>query len=265
MKREMLCILLGLALLVSCKKDEDETPVNQDDVRVYTKTMYYNNGNLMQLERFSYDPEGIIKRRTILHVYDSTSTDTTNLRKTYIEYEYPNDSVIYVISYISGPDYLSSKDTTLYRIDITGHIREYLKTTPSRFYENEIRYIYSKYAYDNEGYMTSSYTIIYERDSVTGFIEDRYSTVRVIENGNCVSTGSTELSYYTEKVNTLNYGMDYYGKINKNPVSLEEHSGYNIDYTYEYHDGMISKSVSDVNSRNSTVGDATYFYSYIKL
>jgi len=244
MKNTLFIIIVGFVILVSCKKDKTDEPVNQENVRVYTEATYFDNGNLRTLIRFSYDNEGTLKRTVSFRITDSASTDTTNLKRSVIDYTRNTDSTMVVAqSSLDVNNQLTPVDLTLLTLDDRGLC--ILQTKVKTLEGDNIKYYRTRYTYTDDQYLTSRYSIVYTNDSITDTTVLRSNLAYSILNGNRIKVYSGTMvvnySHYTENVNTLNYGKSFYGRIDKNPVfHVTDYEGEST-YTYEYIEGKIHK------------------------
>ncbi len=251
MKHIILISITAILLFVSCKKDNDDPVVDQDNVRVHTQATYYSNGNLRAFTRYSYYQDGMIKSVVNFYVQDSILNDTVNIRKSYTDYAVPDDTTVMVITYATELGITSRKDTTILKLNSDGLYYRSMKIRP--WYEPDMSYNLVKSTYI-DSYMVFNYSIFYINDSLTDTNVVRNTIVNTIENGNCVKSvhGILEFNYehYTDKVNTLNYGKSLYGRINKNPISRMIIGNNETLYNYEYVDGKISKVSYELKNVN---------------
>ena len=94
--------------------------------------------------------------------------------------------------------------------------------------------------------------ISYINDSTNGTIVSREKHVYSHKDGNHIMTFTNgiqtyQFSHYKDKTNTLNYGMYFYGKIDKNPLYKSITQNNEITMSYEYTDGKISKQSKEYN------------------
>lgn len=244
MKHIILISITAILLFVSCKKDNDD-PVDQDAVRVATEATYFHNGNLKSLIRYNYYPDGMIKSEVSMYISDSLSVDTANVYRECKDYSKTDNNHIMVIAYSIINGIPTQKDTSVLKLNSEGLYSQ--KTGSWHKNADSTWYSLQKYYYD-DGYKTLTYSVGYYNDSLEDHYVIRRNTVYTIENGNCVMEATdrespTIYEYYTDKVNTLNYGKSFYGKINKNPLSKSGDKYYN----YEYWEGKISKLSYELN------------------
>lgn len=151
-------------LIVSCKKDNDQDPVNPDDIRVYTATAYFANGNIASLKRYSYNEGGVLRREVVFYVGDSVAGDTTNVLKFYTDYLMPDNTTLLVLSYGVEPGYTTGTDSTRWYLNDNKLAIRAIKT---RLKPEGLAYTLFTNAYNQEGYCTINRSIHYISDSIS--------------------------------------------------------------------------------------------------
>ena len=146
-------------LIVSCQKDKKDPVVNQNNVRVYTESSYYDNGNLASLTRYGYYENGMIKSVVSFHVVNSAPVDTVNVTRFHIDYLMPDDSTVLQITYNSNQNQTYNRDTTTLKLDNNGLYKELWKI--KKYNDWNIGYQLQKGSFDEEGNHVAQYSISY--------------------------------------------------------------------------------------------------------